>query len=51
MTVERLGEIFRELIRQGAHNINLVTPGHFAPWVAGPGAGAAGAGGVQHRRL
>lgn len=34
VTVERLGEIFRELIRQGAHNINLVTPGHFAPWVA-----------------
>lgn len=34
VTVERLGEIFRELIHQGAHNINLVTPGHFAPWVA-----------------
>ena len=34
VTVERLGEIFRELICQGAHNINLVTPGHFAPWVA-----------------
>lgn len=34
VTVEHLGEIFRELIRQGAHNINLVTPGHFAPWVA-----------------
>lgn len=27
---ERLGEIFRELIRQGAHNIDLVTPTHFA---------------------
>lgn len=30
VTVERLGEIFRELIAQGAHNINLVTPTHFA---------------------
>ena len=26
---ERLGEIFQELIAQGAHNINLVTPTHF----------------------
>ena len=34
VSVDRLREIFRELIRQGAHNINLVTPGHFAPWVA-----------------
>lgn len=30
VAVERLGEIFRELIAQGAHNINLVTPTHFA---------------------
>lgn len=29
MTVERLREIFWELIRQGAHNIDLVTPTHF----------------------
>ena len=34
VSVDRLREIFWELIRQGAHNINLVTPGHFAPWVA-----------------
>lgn len=27
----RLAEIFRELEEQGAHNINLVNPGHFAP--------------------
>lgn len=29
VTVERLRAIFRELIAQGAHNINLVTPTHF----------------------
>lgn len=29
--VERLSEIFLELQSQGAANINLVTPGHFAP--------------------
>lgn len=28
---ERLSEIFLELQEQGAHNINLVTPGHFVP--------------------
>ena len=33
VTVERLREIFRELIDQGAHNINLVTPTHFTPWI------------------
>ena len=31
---ERLCEIFLELQEQGAHNINLVTPGHFAPQIA-----------------
>ena len=31
VTVPRLGEIFRRLVDQGAHNINLVTPTHFAP--------------------
>lgn len=31
---ERLGEIFLELQNQGAHNINLVTPSHFAPQIA-----------------
>lgn len=30
VTAERLREIFRELIAQGAHNIDLVTPTHFA---------------------
>lgn len=30
ITVNRLREIFDELIRQGADNINLVTPTHFA---------------------
>lgn len=28
--VERLGEIFQELIAQGAHNIDLVNPTHYA---------------------
>lgn len=32
--VERLAEIFLELQGQGAHNINLVSAGHYAPWVA-----------------
>ena len=31
ISVERLAEIFIELERQGANNINLVTPGHFIP--------------------
>ena len=30
VTLERLGEICRELIAQGAHNINFVTPTHYA---------------------
>lgn len=30
VTEERLGEIFRELLAQGAHNINLVSPTHYA---------------------
>ena len=29
ITTERLREIYKELIAQGAHNINLVTPGHY----------------------
>lgn len=29
----RLRQIFCELIAQGAHNINLVTPTHFTPWI------------------
>ncbi len=30
ITVERLREIYRELIAQGVHNINLVNPTHFS---------------------
>lgn len=30
---ERLREIFEDLIAQGAHNIELVTPTHFLPWI------------------
>lgn len=30
---ERLSEIFMELMERGANNINLVTPGHFAPQI------------------
>ena len=33
ITVERLREIFQELIAQGAHNINLVTPTPYTPWI------------------
>ena len=33
VSIERLREIYAELIAQGAHNINLVTASHFAPWV------------------
>ena len=33
ITVERLAGIFLELQRQGAHNINLVTPGQWQPWI------------------
>lgn len=31
VSIHRLTEIFNELISQGAHNINLVNPTHFAP--------------------
>lgn len=34
ITVERLREIFFELIAQGAHNINLVNPTHFSHAIA-----------------
>ena len=33
ITPQRLRQIFDELIAQGAHNINLVTPDHFTPWI------------------
>lgn len=32
---ERLSEIFLELQQKGANNINLVTPGHYVPQIAG----------------
>ena len=31
--MEHLAEIFLGLQRQGAHNINLVTPGQWQPWI------------------
>ncbi|MBR1897774.1 MAG: radical SAM protein [Oscillospiraceae bacterium] len=34
ISAARLTEIFLELQEQGAHNINLVTGGHFIPWIA-----------------
>ncbi len=34
ISVGRLAEIFLELKEKGAHNINLVTPAHFAPQIA-----------------
>ena len=33
ISTERLTDIFLALQEQGAHNINLVTAGHFLPWV------------------
>jgi len=33
VTRERLREIYGELIQKGAHNINLVTPTHYLPWI------------------
>lgn len=33
ITVERLGEIFLELQKKGAHNINLVNPTHYVPQI------------------
>lgn len=33
VSVPRLREIFHELIAQGAHNINLVTPTPYVPWI------------------
>ncbi|MBQ2706937.1 MAG: radical SAM protein [Clostridia bacterium] len=33
VTPDRLREIFFELAAQGAHNINLVNPTHFTPWI------------------
>lgn len=34
VSVSRLAEIFSELEAQGVHNLNLVTPGHFADSIA-----------------
>lgn len=33
ITAQRLREIFLELIAQGAHNIDLVSPTQFTPWI------------------
>ena len=33
ISVEHLAEIFLSLQAQGAHNINLVTPGQWRPWI------------------
>ena len=33
ISVRRLADIFHELNEKGANNINLVTPGHFAPQI------------------
>lgn len=33
ITIERLAEIFINLQEEGAHNINLVTPGHYVPQI------------------
>lgn len=33
ISIERLSEIFLELQDQGAHNINLVNPTHYVPWI------------------
>jgi len=33
ITTGELRRIFEKLISQGAHNINLVTPMHFTPWI------------------
>lgn len=34
VSILRLAEIFLELQQKGAHNINLVNPTHFVPWIA-----------------
>lgn len=33
ISIEHLAGIFLDLQRQGAHNINLVTPGQWQPWI------------------
>lgn len=33
VSISRLGEIFLSLQEQGAHNLDLVTPTHYRPWV------------------
>lgn len=34
ITVEKLAEIMLEQQTRGCHNVNLVTPTHYAPWIA-----------------
>lgn len=33
LTVDELADVFRRLESTGVHNLNLVTAGHYAPWV------------------
>jgi putative pyruvate formate lyase activating enzyme len=33
ISIERLADIFLELQEKGAHNINLVNPTHYVPWI------------------
>lgn len=33
VSVDRLADIFRRLQDQGAHNLNLVNPTHYVPWI------------------
>ena len=33
ISTERLRQIIEELVAQGAHNIDLITAGHFLPWI------------------
>ena len=33
ITIDRLADIFLKLQAQGAHNINLVNPTHYVPWI------------------
>lgn len=46
ITVERLREIFEELVRQGAQTVELVTATHFVPFILPALEAAAGAAGV-----
>lgn len=53
VSIRRLAEIFRELEAQGAHNINLVNPTHYAAAIRQAAAivSAGDSGGVQFQRI